>query len=151
MVLTKPHKAKTHCWKIKCLLLFFICVVSSPTGPPCEVPHVSERGRSWRDEQDGSRGRTQLLSSATFIISIKKGSPRQADTEVCIDEEQYSRSIRCCETFCPLLSSAILSVFLFYLLSRVQSGPHIQQAAGMSGLIPGNSLGGNGVKGPVGV
>lgn len=21
----KPYKAKTHCWKIKCLLLFFIC------------------------------------------------------------------------------------------------------------------------------
>lgn len=148
MVLTKPHKAKTHCWKIKCLLLFFICVVSSPTGPPCEVPHVSERGRSWRDEQDGSRGRTQLLSSATFIISIKKGPPRQADTEVCSDEEQYSRSIRCFETFCPLLSSAILK---FFFLVFFESGPHIQQAAGMSGLIPGNSLGGNRVKGPGGV
>ena len=67
-----------------------------------------------RDEQDGSRGRTQLLSSAAFIISIKKGPPRQADTEVCSDEEQYSRSIRCCETFCPLFSSAILSVFFFF-------------------------------------
>lgn len=68
-----------------------------------------------RDEQDGSRGRTQLLSSAAFIISIKKGPPRQADTEVCSDEEQYSRSIRCCETFCPLFSSAILSVFFSFL------------------------------------
>lgn len=37
-----------------------------------------------------------------------------------------------------------------FLMSRVQSGPHIQQAVGMLGLIPGNSLGGRG-KGADGV
>lgn len=34
-------------------------------------------------------------------------------------------------------------LFLF-LMSHVQSGPHIQQAVGMLGLIPGYSLGGKG-------
>lgn len=67
-------------------------------------------------------------------LALKRSSSSGADTLVCTDEEQYSRSIRCCET----LSSPPSICFL----SRVQSGPHIQQAVGMFGLIPGNSFGG---------
>lgn len=67
-----------HCWEIKCLLLFILrllrparCLVSLKT---------EEVG----EEQGGSRGRTLLLlSSVTFIISIKKTSSRSgADTKI---------------------------------------------------------------------
>ncbi len=49
-----------------------------------------------------------------------------------------------------LSSSLVGTIMSVCFLSRVQSGPHIQQAVGMLGLIPGNSLGGRG-KGADGV
>lgn len=78
----------------------------SPTGLPSKVPHVFRKGRSWRGKQGGSRGWMLHLLSATFITSIikKRSFSPETDTEVCTDEEHYSRTIRCCQSFSPLCS-----------------------------------------------
>lgn len=68
MELTKPHKAKTTLLEAK-FPVFHLCL-SSPTGPPSKVPHVSEKGEEL--EKNRMAAGTLLLSSATFIISIKK-------------------------------------------------------------------------------
>jgi len=59
MVLTKPQKAKNTAGRWRLLPVFFFTrMFSSPTRPPSKVPHVSEMGRSWREELDGGGGRT---------------------------------------------------------------------------------------------
>lgn len=67
-----------RCWEIKCLL-FFILRLLHPAR--CLVSLKTEEVGG---EQDGSRGRTLLLlSSVTFIISIKKTSSQSgADTKI---------------------------------------------------------------------
>lgn len=57
------HGTKSHTAGRERLLLVSIRVPSSPTSPPQKVPHLSEMGGSWGEEQDGSRGRTHLHHS----------------------------------------------------------------------------------------
>lgn len=79
MVLTKKTytRLKTHCWKIKCLLLFFICVFLSGRSNPARClmslkrEEIGEKSRMAAGGGEGVRT-LLLLLSATFIITINK-------------------------------------------------------------------------------